>query len=260
MPRLWLALIFCLPLCWGTAGANESPYWQNDESPARPYWEESLGTSNLKAYWEDSRFWAEAPYWQTIAEAGKARAPADATATEKHSAAVSYYAYRDQEGLLHLSDRQLDRRYQAKTLTVQIDIARGRFNFVFDQHSLKPYILAAAQKENLDPALIAAVIEVESAFDPRAVSWAGAQGLMQLMPQTARIMGCHDPFDPEANIMGGSRYLRQMLARFQGDVSLSLAAYNCGPERVKDKIPEIKETKRYVKKVLEAYQKYQGRL
>ena len=258
MPRLWLSLIFCLTFL-ATAEANEQPYWQNDESPAKLYWEEKSQTSEPKAYWQDSRFWAEAPYWQMIAETDTPKQLAGAASAER-CAAVNYYAYRDPEGLLHLSDRQLDLRYQAKTLTVELNIARGRLNFVFDQHSLKPFILAAAQKENLDPALIAAVIEIESAFDPRAVSWAGAQGLMQLMPQTARMLGCHDSFDPEANIMGGSRYLRQMLTRFQGDVKLSLAAYNCGPERVKDRVPEIKETKRYVKKVLEAYQKYQGRL
>lgn len=112
-------------------------------------------------------------------------------------------------------------------------------------------IREAALENGLDPALVRAVVKVESDFNPRCVSRAGAQGLMQLMPVTAKEVGCDDPFDPAKNLRGGSRYLRKMIDRF-GDLDLALAAYNAGPGRVERagrKIPEIRETVNYVKKV-----------
>ncbi len=89
----------------------------------------------------------------------------------------------------------------------------------------------AAVATGLDPALIRAVIQVESSFNPNAVSSAGAQGLMQLMPRTAESLGVKDSFDISQNVMGGSQYLSQMLNRF-GDIRLALAAYNTGPGRI----------------------------
>ncbi|MDR2613598.1 MAG: lytic transglycosylase domain-containing protein [Deltaproteobacteria bacterium] len=137
-------------------------------------------------------------------------------------------------------------------VTVQITISRGLAPFrKLSLDRLRPVISRAAARYRLDPALIAAIIKAESAFDPKAVSWAGARGLMQLMPNTARHMGVKDSFDPEQNVMGGARYLREMLDRFGGDLTLAVAAYNCGPERVAraGRVPDISETRNYVRTV-----------
>jgi soluble lytic murein transglycosylase-like protein len=115
-------------------------------------------------------------------------------------------------------------------------------------------ITKSAANYDLDPALIRAVIQVESNRNPEAVSPAGAQGLMQLMPKTAAEMGVTNPFDPAQNIEGGSRYLRQLLNRYQGNRRLALAAYNWGMGNL-EKRPEAlpQETQQYIIKVEKAY-------
>ena len=112
-----------------------------------------------------------------------------------------------------------------------------------------------AGRQNLDVKLVLSVIAAESAFDPRAQSHKGAIGLMQLMPDTARDLGVDDPWDPESNIRGGTRYLRQMLDRFGQDLELALAAYNAGPGAVERNggIPPYRETREYVQRVLSRY-------
>ena len=117
--------------------------------------------------------------------------------------------------------------------------------------ALRSFIAEASRATGLPQALIDAVIRTESGYRPQAVSRAGAQGLMQLIPSTARRMGVIDPFDPRQNIMGGSRYLRRLYDKF-GSLKLAIAAYNAGPGAVRKHkgIPPYKETQRYVQVVL----------
>jgi soluble lytic murein transglycosylase-like protein len=121
-------------------------------------------------------------------------------------------------------------------------------------------IQAAAQKYGLDPALLKALIRQESNFNPAAGSPAGAQGLTQLMPGTARSLGVTDPHDPTQAIDGGAKYLKQQLDAFGGDVEKALAAYNAGPGAVRKHggIPPYAETQNYVKKVMGYAQEYRG--
>lgn len=116
-----------------------------------------------------------------------------------------------------------------------------------------------AEQRNLEPALLAAIIKQESNFNPNAVSSAGAQGLMQLMPSTAKSLGVSNPFDPDNNVMGGSSYIRQQINSFK-DLGLALAAYNAGPGNVKKYggIPPFEETQNYVSKVINNLKNYRS--
>jgi Transglycosylase SLT domain/Domain of unknown function (DUF4124) len=140
----------------------------------------------------------------------------------------------------------------------------GTFNFsghydtdssLYDRH-----IKIICMRYGVDPYLVKAIIRAESDFDRNAISSKGAKGLMQLMPGTARDLNVVNPFDPRENIEGGVRYLRMILDAFNGNLLLSLAAYNAGPNLVKryQKIPAIPETIEYVKRVLTYYRNYRG--
>jgi soluble lytic murein transglycosylase-like protein len=128
-----------------------------------------------------------------------------------------------------------------------------------DGSDLRSLATAAALRHGLDPELVLAVIGVESGFQPAAVSPKGAQGLMQLMPGTARALGVTDSLDPAQNLDGGARYLKQMVAEQGGDLTKALAAYNAGPGAVKRHrgVPPYRETRHYVKRVLSRYAKPQ---
>lgn len=123
-------------------------------------------------------------------------------------------------------------------------------------------VVTASQKYNLPPELILGVIKQESGFKPCAESQCGAQGLMQLMPETAKDLGVKDSLNIEQNIDGGSRYLKQMLDQFGGDTKLALAAYNAGPSNVQKYggIPPFEETQNYVRSVLSHTQLFNGSL
>jgi soluble lytic murein transglycosylase-like protein len=175
------------------------------------------------------------------------------------AAAKQVYSYKDASGVIHLTDAPTDPRFRP----FRVSGSLGRANLVgrrMDQAAVQRHIQTAARTHGLDPALIRAVIQTESAFDPNAVSLAGAKGLMQLMPVTAREMEVADVFDPAENIRGGSRYLRFLLNRYGGDLRRALAAYNIGPERVafQGALPNVSETQQYVQQVLEHYRRFKN--
>jgi soluble lytic murein transglycosylase-like protein len=166
---------------------------------------------------------------------------------------AAIYFYIDENGVQHFSNVPGDPRYRLKDAAFG-ESYQGRANR-FDR-----LIHDAARLHQVDPLLIKAIVHAESGFDPYAVSEKGAKGLMQLMPETARDMQVANPFDPEANILGGTRFLKKNLDRFNNDLKLSLAAYNAGPARVQasGRIPGIPETQDFIKRVLEYYQHYKA--
>lgn len=173
-------------------------------------------------------------------------------------AGAEMYSFVDAKGVRHFSNVPNDRRYEkvewVKSREIRVPTAR-----YVDPADFEGYLVEVAAAYTLDPMLLKAVIKAESNFDCLAVSPKGALGLMQLMPGTARDMRVSDPFDPRQNIRGGARYLRKMLTLFDGDLDLALAAYNAGPEVVKNQggIPAYPETTAYVERVLRHYKRYQ---
>lgn len=127
--------------------------------------------------------------------------------------------------------------------------------------SVRPYVTEAAQKYGVDPDLIEAVIKQESAYDAGVSSHVGAQGLMQLMPETAKELGVENSFDPRQNVMGGAKYLSQLMDQFEGNLTKVIAGYNAGPGAVAHYggIPPYAETQNYVDKVLSNYEDFKRR-
>jgi soluble lytic murein transglycosylase len=165
-------------------------------------------------------------------------------------ASAGMYKYVDENGVATFTD--VPPEVRANRL-----IAYGKKSVEKDRAALRygSIIMSKASKYDIDPSLIKAVIAVESNFNSRAVSRKGAMGLMQLMPETAEQMGVFNPFSPEDNIEGGTRYLKRMLQKFNGDLRLALAAYNAGPTRVENcgTVPPIKETLEYIRKIFAIY-------
>ncbi len=135
--------------------------------------------------------------------------------------------------------------------TASVDVNTDFHLPAWDKAALEPFIQEAATLHNLPAALIRAVIQQESRFNPLAVSRVGAQGLMQLMPDTARHVGINNPFDPRENILGGTKYLSSLLERFNGNTAKAVAAYNAGPTVVARRggIPPFRETQGYVRNI-----------
>ncbi len=180
-------------------------------------------------------------------------------------AAAEIYKYRDREGHVIFTDKPMKRADTRLVWTKSDDGMTTRpagsgFNAERFRRNLvrySPMIDATARRFDLQPELLHAVVRVESSYDPHALSRAGAKGLMQLMPDTARRYGVYDSWDPEQNLYAGASYLRDLLEQFQFDLRLALAAYNAGENAVKKygyQIPPYPETQHYVRKVLAAYQ------
>lgn len=184
-------------------------------------------------------------------------------------AGATIYSFVDENGIAHFSNVPSDPQYrpiidryperhggEQSAQGVAGDIAEG---LPVSPNAYDRLIKQAAHRYQVDPHLVKAVIRAESNFDCLARSNKGALGLMQLMPGTATDMEVADPFDPQDNINGGTRYLSKMLVLFDGNLRLALAAYNAGPGKVigRGQVPRIKETIDYVQRVQSYYQRYQ---
>ena len=164
------------------------------------------------------------------------------------------YRYVDKNGVWHFTNIKTDRRY-----TIYIRGTRRTPAEYIKEYS--GIIKQASKRFGIDAHFIRAMIKAESGFDHKATSSKGAQGLMQLMPGTADNMAVEDPFDPEENIFGGTRYFSLLLKRFENDKILALAAYNAGPEAVElyKGVPPFPETKAFVKRVMDYYETYNSK-
>ena len=173
------------------------------------------------------------------------------------------YAFTDAGGNIHYSNVPTDPRYRRILIEPVAEAPAapngGGEGWQVRAAAYASVIDAAAQHADVSPALLRAVVAVESAFDPSAVSRKGAQGLMQLRPATAKRYGVKRPFDPAENLRGGAHYLSDLLKRYGNDMRLALAAYNAGEdavERYGRTIPPFRETQAYVPAVMRFYRKF----
>ncbi len=167
-------------------------------------------------------------------------------------ACADIYRYVDEDGVIHFSNVPTHFRYRLYISETKLD-----YKSYFDRYD--KIISQAARKHDIDSSLIKAVIRAESDFDKYAISRKGAEGLMQLMPETAKDLAVRDPFDPRENIQAGVRYLKRQLKNFQNDVALALAAYNAGENAVRrygHRIPPYEETRTFVDRVLRYWDEF----
>ena len=160
------------------------------------------------------------------------------------------YMYTDSQGVMHFTNVPTSAKY-----SVYIKEKSTESNITYSSNKYDDLITTAAKKYEISFSLLKALIKIESDFNPWAVSKVGAKGLMQIMPENLKALNINDPFDPRENIMGGTRYLKQLLERFKGEIPLALAAYNAGPRMVENykRIPPFPETEDFVKKVMKYY-------
>lgn len=171
---------------------------------------------------------------------------------------ISYadiYRYEDESGVIHFTDTPTHKGYKLYLRTGFFNVKDFKSYFKKYDHLIQKY----SEMYNIDYPLVKAVVRAESGYNPKAVSRKGAMGLMQLMPETANLFECENPFDPESNIRTGIKYLKYLMNYFKNDIELALAAYNAGPKNVIKygySIPPFSETRTYVKRVLEYYKMY----
>ena len=182
------------------------------------------------------------------------------------TARADIYGFTDEKGVKHFTNiAGLDRHYKLVRKEGPIAPRAATTSYMPSEAEINRYksiVAVASRTHGVDDALVHAVISAESAYNPRAVSRTGAQGIMQLMPDTARRYGVHDAMDPVENITGGVRYLKDLLALFNGNTELAVAGYNAGENAVikyGNKIPPYAETVNYVPKVMDFYRKFQAR-
>jgi soluble lytic murein transglycosylase-like protein len=170
------------------------------------------------------------------------------------------YKYRGKDGSIHFTDRPMSGGYKLVWRSGKSK-SRGSYSLKKmkqNKSRLTPLIEKVAKELRLHPGLLHAMVRVESAYDPRAVSKRGARGLMQLMPATANRYGVKNSYDPRQNLEGGARYLSDLLKEFEYDIPLAPAAYNAGENAVKrygNKIPPFPETMEYVDRVMNEYER-----
>lgn len=181
-------------------------------------------------------------------------------------ARADIYSFTDERGVVHFTNiPSLDKRYKLIYREVRNIVPRSGQVWMPSEADIQRFggiIQNAASSHGVETALVHAVITAESGYNPNAVSRKGATGLMQLMPDTARRYGVQNMFDPVQNIHGGVRYLRDLLAMFNGNVELAVAGYNAGENAVirhGNRIPPYAETVNYVPKVIGIYQRFRAR-
>jgi len=160
------------------------------------------------------------------------------------------YTYTDSQGIMHFTNVPTSSKYK---LYIKEKSSKTVNSYTTERYN--DLIAQASKRHGVAFSLLKAMIKIESDFDPLAVSSEGAKGLMQIMPDNIKALKIKDPFDPWENIMGGARYLKQLLKRFDGKLPLALAAYNAGPNTVEryKRIPPFKETEDFVDKVMKYY-------
>jgi len=181
-------------------------------------------------------------------------------------ARADIFSFTDERGVVHFTNIPgLDKRYKLIRREAGSAIPRSGKAWMPSEADIRRFssiIDVAAKSHGIEPELVQAVITAESGFNPNAISRAGASGLMQLMPDTARRYGVQNIFDPVENIHGGVRYLRDLLAMFKGDMRLALAGYNAGENaviRAGNNIPPYAETQNYVPKVIQYYNRFRAK-